>query len=167
MRVMGVDPGLARTGYGIVEQRGSSLVAVAYGTVRAAPGPVAAQLLGIRSALAAASAEHRPDAVAVERLFVNHNRRTAIRVGQASGVALLVAAEAGLEVLEYTPSEVKRAVTGVGTASKDQVLYMVRAILGLRDRPDSADATDALALGICHLHGARLRRAAAGAGGAR
>lgn len=165
MRVMGVDPGLATTGFAVVEQQSGRLRPLAYGSVRARPGEPAGQLLALRDALREAIRAHHPEAVAIERLFVNSNRLTAMRAGQASGVALLAAAEEGLEVFEYTPSEVKRAVVGVGTATKQQVEYMVRAILGPDVRPDSPDAADALALAICHAHGAKLRRAVR-AGGA-
>lgn len=101
-------------------------------------------------------AEHGPEAVAIERLFVTRNQRTAIRVGQASGVALLAAAEAGLPVTEYGPLQVKQAVVGTGGATKDQVSFMVRRLLGLSEKPETADAADALALAICHLHSYKL-----------
>lgn len=159
MRVMGVDPGLQVTGYAVVEQAAGRLSAVAHGSVRAGNGVPPEQLLALRDALRDVMRAHRPDAVALERLFVNSNRLTAMRAGQASGVALLAAAEEGLDVFEYTPSEVKRAVVGVGTATKQQVAYMVRAILGAEVAPDSPDAADALALAICHANGAKLRAA--------
>lgn len=162
MRVMGIDPGLTRTGYGIVEEAAGELRVVEHGTLRADTSEAApAQLLALRRGLGDVIGRHRPGAAAVERLFVNANRRTAMRAGQASGVALLAAAEAGLAVHEYTPSEVKRAVVGNGAATKDQVAYMVKTILGLRGRLDSPDAADALALAICHAHGSRLRTLAA------
>ncbi|HEX9712704.1 MAG TPA: crossover junction endodeoxyribonuclease RuvC [Actinomycetota bacterium] len=153
MRVMGVDPGLTRTGFGVVEQRGGSLRALAVGTIRAdkaQPAPV--QLLNLCLALERVMEEHTPDAVAVERLFFNRNVQTALRVGQASGVALLAAAESGLPVFEYTPTAVKQAVTGVGNATKEQVQFMVRRLVKLDADPDSPDAADALALAICHAH---------------
>lgn len=168
MRVMGIDPGLTRTGYGIVESRSGTLRAIAVGTARAAPGrSTAEQLAGLHAILSGVISEHRPEAVAVERLFFNSNAKTAIRVGQASGVALLAAAEAALPVHEYTPTEVKLAVVGVGNASKDQVAFMVRAILRLEDEPDSPDASDALALAIAHAHGHKMRAAIARAGAGR
>src|SRR5206468_8086760 len=125
--------------------------AVEHGTIRADGEVVADQLAALRSRLAAVVAERSPESVAVERLFVTRNQRTAIRVGQASGIALLVAAEAGLPVVEYGPLQVKQAVVGTGSATKDQVAFMVRRILALTERPDTADAADALALAICHL----------------
>jgi crossover junction endodeoxyribonuclease RuvC len=165
MRVMGIDPGLTRTGYGVVEQDAGVLRALDVGTVRAQPGaPPAQQLFALCMTLERVMEEFEPDAVAVERIFFNSNARTAIRTGQASGVALLAAAECGVPVFEYTPTEVKQSVTGVGNASKDQVLYMVRKILKLETEPDSPDASDALALAITHTHGHKLREAAAKAG---
>lgn len=158
MRVMGVDPGLARTGFGVLERRGGDLICLEVGTIRADKDqPVATQLLNLCLALERVMEEHRPDAVAVERLFVNKNVQTALRVGQASGVALLAAAESGVPVIEYTPTEVKQAVTGVGNATKDQVLFMVRRLVSTPVAPDSPDAADALALAICHAHLARTR----------
>lgn len=160
MRVMGIDPGLARTGYGVVQQHGATVRALVVGTVRAAseqPPPV--QLLQLCLELERVMEKFEPDAIAIERLFFNANAKTAIRVGQASGVALLAAAEVGVPVFEYTPTEVKRAVVGVGNASKDQVAYMVRKLLRLKEAPDSPDASDALALALCHAHGHKMRQA--------
>jgi crossover junction endodeoxyribonuclease RuvC len=160
MRVMGIDPGLTRTGFGVVEQQGGILRALDVGTVHAPGGQTKAQqLFNLCIALERVLERYEPDAVAVERLFFNANVKTALQVGQASGVALLAAAECGVPVVEYTPTEVKLAVTGQGNATKDQVGYMVKAILRLDKDPDSADAADALALAICHAHGARLRDA--------
>jgi crossover junction endodeoxyribonuclease RuvC len=156
MRVLGVDPGLTRAGYAVVEEAGGKLRAVEHGTIRAEGDVVAEQLAALRSRLAAVIVERLPDSLAVERLFVTRNQRTAMRVGQASGIALLVAAEAGLPVVEYGPLQVKQAVVGTGSATKEQVTFMVRRILGLTERPDSADAADALALAICHLHSYKL-----------
>jgi crossover junction endodeoxyribonuclease RuvC len=156
VRVLGVDPGLTRAGYAVVEDAGGKLRALEHGTIRAEGDVIAEQLAALRTRLAAVIAERAPDSVAVERLFVTRNQRTAIRVGQASGIALLVAAEAGLPVIEYGPLQVKQAVVGNGSATKDQVTFMVRRLLGLTERPDTADAADALALAICHLHSYKL-----------
>jgi crossover junction endodeoxyribonuclease RuvC len=156
VRVLGVDPGLTRAGYAVVEDAGGKLRAIEHGTIRAEGDVVAEQLAALRTKLAAVIAARTPDSVAVERLFVTRNQRTAIRVGQASGIALLVAAEAGLPVVEYGPLQVKQAVVGTGSATKDQVTFMVRRLLGLTERPDTADAADALALAICHLHSYKL-----------
>jgi crossover junction endodeoxyribonuclease RuvC len=161
MRVMGIDPGLTRTGYGVVEQDAGVVRALTAGTARATPGhTVAQQLFALCMTLERVMEEFEPDAVAVERIFFNANVRTAVRTGQASGVALLAAAECGIPVFEYTPTEVKQSVTGVGNAAKEQVLYMVLRILKLESEPDSADASDALALAVTHAHGHRMRAAA-------
>jgi len=166
MRVLGVDPGLTRAGYGVVEEEKGRLRALTHGTLRAQGDTVASQLASLRSRLAAVVREFSPGSVAVERLFVTRNQRTAIRVGQASGIALLVAAEAGLDVIEYGPLQVKQAVVGTGSASKEQVGFMVRRLLALTEKPDTADAADALALAICHLHSWKIA-ARANAGAAR
>jgi crossover junction endodeoxyribonuclease RuvC len=160
VRVMGIDPGLTRTGFGVVEQHGPTLRTLAVGTVRAPEGQTAAQqLYNLCIQLERVMEEYEPEAVSVEKLFFNSNTRTALRASQASGIALLAAAESGIEVFEYTPTEVKRAVVGVGNATKDQVQYMVRTILRLEEKPDSPDAADALALAICHANGAQMRAA--------
>lgn len=160
MRVIGVDPGLGQAGYAVVEQAHGAMASVGLGTLRPAGGDPATRLAELRAELSRLVDETGPQAMAVERLFVNQNRRTASRVGQACGVVLLVAAEQGIPVFEYTPSEVKRAVVGNGAATKTQVQYMVRAILGLGDQKLEPDAADAVALAICHLHGHKLREAA-------
>ena len=166
MRVMGVDPGLSRTGYAVVERNGSRLVALEVGVVETSPSLDAApRLSALRAQLVAIVESLGPEVGAVERLFFNNNARTAIAVGQASGVALSVMADAGLEVREYTPSEVKQAVVGVGNASKDQVKSMITALLRLERAPERADAADACALAICHINRSGLARALARSGG--
>ncbi|HUH08690.1 MAG TPA: crossover junction endodeoxyribonuclease RuvC [Egibacteraceae bacterium] len=166
MRVLGVDPGLSRCGVGVVDGPGHRPTAVRAGVIRTAPGdPVAERLLKLRGELLALIAETSPDAVAVERVFFNANVRTAMGVGQAAGVALLCAAEAGVPVVEYTPTQVKSAVAGSGAAEKAQVGFMVRSLLRLAETPSPPDAADALALALCHLHhGAGLGGAADAAG---
>jgi len=156
VRVIGVDPGLTRAGYGVVEESAGRLRSVVHGTIRAAGETIAEQLASLRAALAAVVAASAPDAMAVERLFVTRNQRTATRVGQASGIVLLVAAEARIPVVEYGPLQVKQAVVGNGAATKEQVSFMVRHLLALEAKPDTADAADALGLAICHLHSYRL-----------
>lgn len=158
MRVIGVDPGLTRAGWAAVEQRGSKLTALGFGTFHAEGADPAAQLASLHRRIAAAVAEHTPAAMAVERVFFNRNVRTAIRVGQASGVALCAGAEAGIPVFEFGPLEVKQAVVGVGSADKKQVGFMVQRILGLDAAPDTPDAADALALAVCLLHNAPWTR---------
>lgn len=152
MRVLGIDPGLSRCGVGVVDGPGSRPVAVRSGVVRTPAGQaVSERLATLHERITALVAEMRPDAVAVERVFFSVNVRTAMGVGQAAGVALLCAAQAGLEVVEYTPTQVKAAVAGDGSADKAQVGYMVAAILRLSEAPTPPDAADALALALCHL----------------
>ncbi len=159
MRVLGIDPGVAITGYGLVERAGSRLRAAGAGVIRTPPGTDQGhRLLELRAALAGLISTYAPDAVAVERVFFNNNVRTAMAVGQASGIALLCAAEAAVEVADYTPSEVKRSVVGFGSASKHQVQSMVAALLSL-ERAPAPDAADACALAICHINRAGLVRA--------
>jgi crossover junction endodeoxyribonuclease RuvC len=153
MRVLGVDPGLTRCGLGIVEGTpGRPPVMVAVGVIRTpADLDVAKRLVRIEAELEEWITEYRPDAVAVERVFAQHNVRTVMGTAQASGVAMVVAARRGLPVALHTPSEVKAAVTGSGRADKEQVTTMVTRILKLAERPTPADAADALALAICHV----------------
>jgi crossover junction endodeoxyribonuclease RuvC len=161
VRVIGIDPGLTRLGYGVVEEQAGRLVALAHGTLRAQGADAGEKLVSLRQRLAALLAEHRPDAAAVERLFVNRNRRTATQVGRASGVAMMALSESGLPVAEYGPMEVKMSLTGYGAATKEQVAFMVKRLLSIDAEPDSPDAADALAVAICHLHSRRLKGAAA------
>ena len=158
MRVLGVDPGLGRCGWAVLERRGGRVGAVAYGTVHTDGEQVAPRLAELAAKLRQVLAAHRPEALAIERLFFNANVRTAMTVGQASGVVLLLAAEHGLEVTAYTPPQVKQAVTGSGSAPKEQVGYMVKALLGLDSVPAPADTADALAVALCHLNHAGLAR---------
>lgn len=153
MRVLGVDPGLTRCGLAVVEgDLGRPLRAVEVGVHRTtADQPVAERLLALGDAVELWLRRHRPDAVAVERVFSQHNVRTVMGTAQASGVALAVAARGGYRVALHTPSEVKAAVTGSGRADKEQVAAMVTRLLRLAETPRPADATDALALAVCHL----------------
>jgi crossover junction endodeoxyribonuclease RuvC len=152
VRVLGIDPGLGRCGWAVVERAARGTTALGYGTVRTRGEAVAPRLAELAARLRAVVARFEPDACAIERLFVNANVRTAMTVGQASGVALLIAAERGLPVAAYTPSQVKRAVTGTGAAPKGQIGYMVRALLKLDTTPTPADTADALAVALCHLY---------------
>ncbi|HEX5467128.1 MAG TPA: crossover junction endodeoxyribonuclease RuvC [Candidatus Limnocylindrales bacterium] len=167
MIVLGVDPGTARTGYGLVERTGSArLRAVDYGCLETPAGlPLAQRLMLIEQGLDGLVEEHRPLLVAVERLFFNKNVRTATAVGEARGVVLLVAARHGLAIHEYGPHEVKQAVTGHGRAEKGQVQRMVQALLGLPALPRPDDAADALAVAICVAHAVRPEVAAGSGGG--
>ena len=160
MKVLGIDPGFATTGYAVVQRSGGRLAALAIGAV-VTPSklPTAARLSFLRAQLLQIIHEHSPDVMAIERLFFNSNVRTAMAVGQASGVALEASASSGLEVHHYTPSEVKQSVVGVGNASKLQVQTMVAALLGLDEVPRPPDAADACAIGICHINRSGLAKA--------
>jgi crossover junction endodeoxyribonuclease RuvC len=152
LRVLGIDPGLTRCGVGVVDvapDRSAQLVHV--GVVRSDPGePIEVRLALIAAGLRAVIEAHRPDVVAVERVFAQHNRQTVMGTAQASGIALLVAGERGLPAATHTPSEVKAAITGYGSADKRQVQTMVARVLRLDALPQPADAADALALALCH-----------------
>jgi crossover junction endodeoxyribonuclease RuvC len=152
MRVLGIDPGLTRCGVGIVDvapDRSATLVHVS--VIRTAPEePVELRLLAVARGIATALDAFQPNAMAVERMFAQHNLRTVIGTAQASGLALAAAAERGLPVGLHTPSEVKAAITGYGNAAKPQVGTMVARVLGLDKAPKPADAADALAIAICH-----------------
>jgi len=173
VRVLGIDPGLTRCGLGVVDGgAGTRVTLVDVGVIRTpAADDVARRLCALEREFEAWIARHRPDAVAVERVFSQHNVRTVMGTAQAGAVALLCAARAGLPVALHTPSEVKAAVTGSGRADKAQVTTMVTRLLRLDVRPTPADAADALALAICHLWRApaqaRLAAAVAGARAAR
>ena len=153
MRVLGVDPGLTRCGVGVVEGvPGRPGKLIGYYVVYSEPDDdLALRLLHLDTSLGELIAEHRPESVAVERVFSQHNTQTITGTAQASGIAILAGARAGLPVQTYTPSEVKAAVTGSGTAGKQQVTSMVTRLLGLDAPPKPADAADALALAICHI----------------
>ena len=153
MRVLGVDPGLTRCGVGVVDGvPGRPCTLVAYHVIHTDPGDdLPLRLLYLDRRLAALVAEHRPQSVAVERVFSQHNLRTVMGTAQAGAVALLAGARAGLPVQTYTPSEVKAAVTGSGQADKAQMISMITRLLRLDAPPKPADAADALALAICHV----------------
>ena len=153
MRVLGVDPGMTRCGIGVVEGApGRSLGLVHVAVVRTPPdAPIGERLTAQADAIAEALARHRPDVVAVERVFSQHNVRTVMGTAQVAGLALVAATRAGIPVALHTPSEVKAAVTGSGTAGKEQVAAMVVRLLRLTETPRPADASDALALAICQV----------------
>ena len=151
MFVLGIDPGLTNTGYGVVERHHPPR-AVAAGVVRTDPSdPLGARLSTLHRGLSGIVEEFSPSEVAIETVFTNRNLQTAISVGRASGVAILVAAQAGLEVSEYVPTAIKAAVTGDGSAGKKAVATMVARLLRLNAPPSPADAADALAVALCHL----------------
>ncbi|HEV8065990.1 MAG TPA: crossover junction endodeoxyribonuclease RuvC [Acidimicrobiales bacterium] len=152
MFVLGIDPGLSRCGYGCVTRQGTDWKATAAGVLTTPPAdPLPKRLATLHADLRELISEIQPDAVVLERIFFRTNARTAMPVGQASGVALLTAHELGCQVAEYTAAEVKLAVTGYGNAPKDQVEAMVVRLLGLTDPPRPPDVADALALALCHL----------------
>jgi len=155
--ILGLDPGMAITGYGLIYHDGQHLTPVSYGAITTpAHTPLPVRLRTIYHELTALIARYHPTEAAVEELFFARNVRTAIAVGQARGVALLALAEADLPIHEYTPLQVKQAVAGYGQAAKSQVQEMVRILLGLESIPYPDDAADALAVAICHAHAARL-----------
>jgi crossover junction endodeoxyribonuclease RuvC len=167
MFVLGIDPGLSRCGYGVVERAGRSQRAVAAGVLRTEPHqPVPERLAALQADLRGLLADHRPSVVAVERVLFQVNARTAISVAQAAGIAMAEAVNAGCEVVEYSPNEVKQAIAGDGGADKAQVERMVQMLLGIAAPLRPVDAADAVALALCHLAHAPLR-ARVGRGGQR
>ena len=159
MQVIGIDPGTAITGYGIVrEDDNGNLIAVDYGVIQTpAKNPMPERLVQIYRKMKEIVLLYQPDCAAVEKLFFQKNVRTAISVGQGRGVAILAVAEAGIMVAEYSPLAIKQAVTGYGKADKGQIQQMVRALLNLDEIPKPDDAADALAVAICHLHSAKMQ----------
>jgi crossover junction endodeoxyribonuclease RuvC len=163
--VLGIDPGLSRCGYGAVVRRGARFEPVAYGVLRTDPkAPLPGRLAALEADLEELMAEVKPGAVAVERVLFQVNARTAISVGQASGLALAVAARAGVPVTQYSPNEVKLAVTGDGRAGKREVQMMVAKLLRMPEPPRPPDVADALALALCHVWRDRLGQAVERAG---
>jgi crossover junction endodeoxyribonuclease RuvC len=160
--VLGIDPGLANTGYGVVAQRHGRLVALDGGTIQTRSGlAVERRLADIHAAVDALLAEHEPDGVALEELYFGQNVRTAFAVGQARGVVMLAAGQRGLPCESYTPQAIKGAVCGNGRAGKEQVARMVQSLLGLSAPPTPDHAADALAVALCHHNRAPLTRALA------
>ena len=158
MRVIGVDPGTAITGWGIVEGDGDDLKMVAGGVITTAAGtPLPKRLQIIYRELTEIVNQWQPELAAIEELFFSKNAKTALAVGHGRGAAMLALANANLPITEYKPLEVKQAVTGHGGADKKQIQQMVKLLLSLDDVPRPDDAADALAVAICHLHSARLR----------
>ena len=156
MFVLGIDPGLSATGYGVVEG-GHPPTAVLAGVIRTDRGAaMSVRLAELFTGLTQLIEDSQPDVVAIETVFTNRNLQTAISVGRASGVALLAAAQAGLRVSEYVPTAVKAAITGDGSATKSQIQQMVARLLKLAEPPKPADAADALAIALCHLRAAPL-----------
>ncbi len=157
MIILGIDPGIAILGYGIVEYKGSSFRVIDYGAVETTPDMIMPDRLSkVYDDLNSIINKYCPDAVAIEELFFNKNAKTAIKVGQARGVAILAAAQKNIEVFEYTPLQVKQGVVGYGRAEKKQVQIMVKTLLNLNKIPKPDDVADALAVAICHGHSGRM-----------
>lgn len=158
MRILGIDPGYAITGYGIVDYVGNKFRVVDYGAITTEAGvPMPNRLLYMSVELNNLLMQYEPEAMAIEELFFSSNAKTAIAVGQGRGVALLEAARAGIDVFEYKPNQVKQAVAGYGRADKQQVQQMVKCILNLESVPKPDDTADALAIAICHAHSYRAK----------
>ena len=158
MRILGIDPGLGRMGWGVIEEHGSSLKPIAYGCIETPTGiPDEKRLVMIFNTLQEVLSTHKPEIMAVEELFFSRNVTTAFMVGQARGVALLVAAQHGISVITHSPSQVKLAVTGYGNAEKKQIGQMVKIILHLEKLPKLDDTTDALAIALTQAFSGKLR----------
>ncbi len=155
MRILGIDPGLQVTGFGVIDQQGQQLRYVTSGCVRSGRGQLAERLRILLEGLNEVIAAHRPAEAAIEKVFVNVNPQSTLALGQARGTAICAAVLAGLPVAEYTALQVKQSVVGSGHAKKEQVQQMVKRLLALPGVP-GPDAADALACAICHAHGARL-----------
>jgi crossover junction endodeoxyribonuclease RuvC len=167
MVVLGIDPGTASTGFGVVQSLGARLQALDGGVIATPPGvPLERRLADIHARVGELLDEHRPDGVAIEELYFGANAQTAFAVGQARGVVLLAAGQRGIPTRSYTPQQVKGAVCGSGRAGKDQVARMVTQLLGLSAAPRSDHAADALAVAVCDVNRAPLARAVASAGAA-
>lgn len=153
MVIFGIDPGIATVGYGVIEYKANKFKMLEYGTVTTPAGlELAVRLEGIFDELSKLLIKHNPDAIAIEELFFNSNVKTAITVAQGRGVAVLAAQKSGKPVYEYTPLQVKQAITGYGRAEKKQVMEMVKMFLGMDKIPRPDDAADALAMAVCHAH---------------
>jgi len=151
MRIMGIDPGIAITGYGIIERKGNDVVLLDCGSITTCSSiKIPERLSVIYNELTKIITEFKPSRVAIEELFFNKNAKTVMQVGQARGVSILAAANKGVQVWEYTPLEVKQSIVGYGRASKEQVQEMVRILLNLKKAPKPDDVSDALAIALCH-----------------
>lgn len=160
MIILGIDPGLAIVGWGVLEYKGSRFRTLGYGSIQTPAGmPTEERLVAIYDSLAKLIETYRPDCMAVEELFWNTNQTTGIRVSEARGVILLCATQRNVKIFEYTPLQVKQAVVGYGRAEKKQVISMVTMLLGLEKPPKPDDTADALAIAICHGHSGASRLA--------
>ena len=159
MKILGIDPGYAIMGYGVVEKIGNRFKVCSYGSILTDAGtPMTERLEILYDGLREIIEEEKPDVAAIEQLFFNNNAKPAIMVGQARGVAILACVKGGLEIEEYTPLQIKQALVGYGRADKKQVQAMVKAILNLKEVPKPDDTADALAAAVCHGHSADTRK---------
>jgi crossover junction endodeoxyribonuclease RuvC len=159
LRILGIDPGLGTTGYGIIDQNDHALQVVTYGGIRKSPKfSFTENLLTIYQKINQIILEYHPDGCAIENIFYHQNKKTAIIMGHVRGVAMVAAGERGLPVYEYSPKEVKLSIVGFGGASKIQVQAMVKTILKMKEIPQPEDAADALAVAICHYHRLKLEQ---------
>ncbi len=155
MRILGIDPGLAIVGWGVIEYQNARILPVAYGAIRTPQGiPTENRLEMIYSGMNQLIQKYHPDEMSIEELFFTKNITTGIRVAEARGISLLAAKQAGIPIQEYTPMQIKQAVVGYGKAEKKQVIAMVTSILNLKEPPKPDDTADALAIAICHAHSA-------------
>ena len=160
MRILGIDPGLAIVGWGVIEYEKAKILPVAFGSIRTPQGiPTEDRLAMIYDGMKEIISRYRPDEMSIEELFFTNNITTGIRVAEARGISLLAAKQANLPLQEYTPMQVKQAVVGYGKAEKKQVIAMVTSLLGLKDPPKPDDTADALAIAICHAHSGASRLA--------
>lgn len=160
MVILGIDPGLAIVGWGVIEYSGNRFRTIAYGAIRTPAGmETPKRLLSIRRDMEELIKKYRPEHMAVEELFFNTNITTGIRVAEARGIVLLCGEQKGVRVAEYTPLQVKQAVVGYGRAEKKQVMTMVTSLLGLKETPKPDDTADALAIAVCHAHSGASRLA--------
>jgi crossover junction endodeoxyribonuclease RuvC len=159
VRILGVDPGSTVTGYGVIERQGRAIRCIDCGTIRCSDRALSDRLLTVYEGLAGVVAEYGPTEVAIEKSFLGKNVKTLAVMSQARGVLLLAARQAGLPIFEYTPREIKQSVVGTGRASKSQIAYMVHTLLELPGADLPRDATDGLAVALCHLNRERVARA--------
>lgn len=153
MIILGIDPGYAIVGWGVIEYSGSKFKTLGYGSIQTPAGmPIVDRLMRIYKGIEEIIERYKPDHMAVEELFFNNNSKTAIVVAEARGIILLAAKLAGIEIAEYTPLQVKQAVVGYGRAEKKQVIIMVTSLLNLKEPPKPDDTADALAIAVCHAH---------------
>ena len=157
MKILGVDPGLAKTGYGIVEKLGNKLILIKCGCIKTEKGVYTKRLKNIYNEILTIIKDTKPEAIAIEQLFFCKNVKTALKIGEVRGIIMLAGIMSNIEIYEYTPLQVKQSVTGYGKAGKEQVHKMVKVLLGLKELPKPVDISDALAISICHINSYNLK----------